>query len=282
MLDILQESSTTAEGKQDRDDRVAQYLAGLIPPGLWRSERLDQDIAYLSKRVKTPPRANDHLTADFEAHIRQSTQSKPHVLLAYAWVMYMATFSGGRWIRQQLRDAGPAFWRDNHRQTSSSSRSSPSENTQPSQPGTSDSVPGVSFLCFAGAHDGEDIKTDFKTRLSRADDLLTRAQKSDVIVEAEEIFRRCIVLVEGLDRELDRAALLAGGKKGSKGRLDASAGDGKKEKTVQERAREEKQTTYDYPTQGLDPIAAFLCICVGVGLWYYLYSLDLLPSTGII
>ncbi|XXH00761.1 hypothetical protein Hte_007112 [Hypoxylon texense] len=48
----------------------------------------------------------------FVKHIRKSVAERPHVLLAYAWVLYMAIFSGGRFMRRSLERVDPtsAFW----------------------------------------------------------------------------------------------------------------------------------------------------------------------------
>jgi len=176
--------------------------------------------------------------------------------------MYMATFSGGRWIRQQLGDAGSDFW-----------RVPPTLQSQLKDKTT----PGVSFLCFDGDRDGEDIKIDFKTRLAKADELLTPEEKEEVIDEAKTIFTNCIALVEALDKELDTAARVESVKQGTQGGLL----DMKPKKPIYERIKENREAMPNaYPTQGVHPIAATICIILGIGLWYYLHSNGWLPSTN--
>lgn len=46
----------------------------------------------------------------FVSHIRRSFENRPHNIIAYAWVLYMALFSGGRFVRATLEAAGPVFW----------------------------------------------------------------------------------------------------------------------------------------------------------------------------
>lgn len=106
--------------------------------------------------------------------------------------MYMAIFSGGRWIRQQLAAAGPKFW------TGQVNLPSPFSVEKQDSAWMLD-LPGFSFLSFEGEQDGEDIKTLYKTRLGKADALLTEEEKSDVIEAAQEIFEHCIGIVGILD-----------------------------------------------------------------------------------
>lgn len=133
----------------------------------------------------------------FTEHIYQSTKEKPHVLVAYAWIMYMAVFSGGRWIRQQLIDAGPAFWGFH------------TESEQLNFDLGRDATQGFLIFFFEGRQDGEDIKADFKRRLERAEELLTPEERSDIVSEAQIIFEHCISIVEGLDKQLDTQSQLS-------------------------------------------------------------------------
>ena len=59
-------------------------LRNLIPVGLERSKRIERDLA---------PLRSIHISGRHEQqyhdHIVTSTNRKPHVLIAYAWVMYM-------------------------------------------------------------------------------------------------------------------------------------------------------------------------------------------------
>jgi heme oxygenase len=121
----------------------------------------------------------------FAEHIRDAVRAKPHVLVAYAWCFYMAVFSGGRWIRAQLVEAGDEFW----------------------TAGKSDAdVPlsdrGLSFWNFEGTEDGEDIKAEFRARLAEGEVLFSKEQREDVVQEAKEIFGLCESVVVELDEKL--------------------------------------------------------------------------------
>lgn len=165
--------------------QLAALLRMLRPRGLARSLRLKRDLEYL---LGLPPAELEGLlvtapaaaVAAFCTHIRKSVHEKPWTLVSYAWCFYMAVFSGGRWIRASLLRAPADFW--------------PS-----SDDGAALSERGLSFWHFLGAHDGEDIKTEFKTRLAAAEDLFTPDERIDIIEEAKHIFRLCATLIDELD-----------------------------------------------------------------------------------
>ncbi|KAF2161028.1 hypothetical protein M409DRAFT_28635 [Zasmidium cellare ATCC 36951] len=164
---------------------VRQWLSNLRPSGLARSHRLRDDLRHL-RMVAGPDIYNTPALGDaWVKDMRDLMRKKPHVFMAFAWVFYMAVFSGGRWIRRQLSNGGVDFWL--------------------SQPGAlrpkSDLVvPGFSFLSFDSEHDGEDLKALFKTRLGDAERLLTMDEKQDVINVSQQLFDRCVLLVHELDR----------------------------------------------------------------------------------
>jgi heme oxygenase len=173
---------------------IVQFLAGLRPRGLARSARLKRDLGYLTGLHPTDldvllAQYPGDKVAEFCAHIRREVSRKPHVLVAYAWCFYMAVFSGGRWIRAQLVNAGDDFWRMG---TSDEER----EEAVPL------SEKGLSFWSFDDDQDGEDIKAKFKDRLAAAEQLFTDDERIDVIEEAKRIFQLSVGLVDELDTKL--------------------------------------------------------------------------------
>lgn len=167
--------------------QLGSFLATLRPRGLSRSVRLKKDLAYLlglhstDLEVLLAKYPGDKVAA-FCTHIRKSVNEKPWTLVAYAWCFYMAVFSGGRWIRAGLLRAGDDFW--------------PARGTDES---TDLQDCGLSFWHFPGAHDGEDIKAEFKARLEGAEALFTPDERVDVIEEAKNIFQLCAEIVSELD-----------------------------------------------------------------------------------
>jgi heme oxygenase len=207
-------------------------LAHLRLPGLLRAGRLRADIRVLTgtpeHKIDEQLEAasqNGHL-AEFIAHTKQSVEANPHVLLAYAWVLYMALFSGGRYLRASLQGAGGSgddFWNRDpspvrpygvttpqnadaaQRRISKSEIPSPTERSSRSRSRNRSEneapkmVPGLQFFNFLGDEDGEDIKREFKKRMTEAEIMLTSREKEDIIDEAEEIFKFMVEMVFELD-----------------------------------------------------------------------------------
>ncbi|CZS95737.1 related to HMX1 ER localized, heme-binding peroxidase involved in the degradation of heme [Rhynchosporium agropyri] len=223
--------------------RTQSLLSHLRIPGLLRAGRLIEDIRTLTNtpdhQINVQLRAISHSgpLAEFLQHTKSSVETNPHVLLAYAWVLYMALFSGGRYLRLALKEAGgqgEEFWTRSsscHRPYSlddtyipprSTSRP-PARNTKfsasesnttstrrsstnpthglrlpPPEPGVR-VIPGLKFFSFPGAEDGEDLKVLFKARIVEAEILLTEGEKEDIVREAGFIFTHMLQLVNQLD-----------------------------------------------------------------------------------
>ena len=172
---------------------VLSSLIHLQIPALARTERLVDDLGVLlgvsreevRRRIEHPvsPR-----TVEFVAHVRRVARDRPHVLIAYAWVMYMAIFEGGLWVGEELGKARDGSWDLPDTTTSMSS-----------------SKLGISFWYFPtsssanGDGDGEDIKLDFKHRLSDVASMLAPEHKADIIDEAKIIFELCAEMVMEMD-----------------------------------------------------------------------------------
>ena len=169
--------------------QTLEFLQNLRPRGLARSQRIKQDLQHLSGLHPTDldvmlAQYPGDKVAEFCTHIRRSVGHKPHVLVAYAWCYYMAVFSGGRWIRQQLMRAGTDFW-----DSAAEEEGSPAHN-------------GLSLWFFPGEDDGDDIKKAFNERLLDAEALFTPDERVDIIEEAKQIFNFSAQLVQELDEQL--------------------------------------------------------------------------------
>ncbi|PNS19399.1 hypothetical protein CAC42_2576 [Sphaceloma murrayae] len=248
--------------------QLRTYLSTLVPPTLWRTQRLEADIARLSSRfdITLPDRTQDGLVQELNTHIQTEVAAKPHLLLAYSWVLYMAIFSGGRWIRAQMREAGAQFW--GHEDVGT-------------EHGDTGSDEGIELFCFDGKEDGEDIKRFFKEKFAQADDVLTEEEKGDVVLEAGWIFAACVRMVEDLDlrlgtmerHHLDVKRAQPASTRGKEHRRDER---GLPEVMRQFLPSENLHNPTIYPgtyiTKGLDPFATMLAIAIGLGGWYVLHS----------
>jgi hypothetical protein len=184
------------------DERMIAFLRGLRPGGLARSGRLRRDIEILTRgrgmdTSNSTEAQRGEALAEFTSHIRQAAKEKPYLLLAYAWNMYMAVFSGGRWIRSQLCLPGEEFWTGALLEPGQESVAEPGR-LQIEDMAKFESL-GLSFWFFPGPQDGEDIKATFKQRLQDGESILTPEQRAEIVTEAQEIFTRCNSLVRELD-----------------------------------------------------------------------------------
>lgn len=166
-------------------DRMDKLLRQLKNPSLLRSTRLNADLSLLHSRLGgqpcLAPSYNEELVHMTEK-IRRLILERPHLLLSYVWVMYMALFNGGRWIREQLTQAGPEFWGVDALAESPSPR-----------------IDCLSFWDFDGESDGEDIKTSLGARYNTAAAALSETERREVIDECVRIFDVCAQMVSWLD-----------------------------------------------------------------------------------
>ena len=164
---------------------VAQALSRLFMPELERSSRLHQDISTFSRYPATlnPDSIADTSAlpnlAGFRTHIHTTLSLHPHLLLAYTWIFYMALFSGGRYIRAQLRQAGPEFWDPRMRGEKC---------------GNIDNQ--LSFWTFDGDLDGEEFRAKYKRHFLEVERFLTEGEKEQVVQETVYIMGALVGIVE--------------------------------------------------------------------------------------
>ena len=156
------------------------YLLDLQTSGLKRHLRLDRDLHSLAhllgssgaKRMQKIHSQTEH----FHRAIFHTCQNKPHLILAWAWTMYLAMFNGGRYIRAGLEGAGDDFW------------------------GT-ENYP-LEFWNFEGKDDGKHIHEAFKQNFDEAAEHLSREEKDEVIAEAKRVFHVTEDVVHELDQKV--------------------------------------------------------------------------------
>ena len=171
--------------------RIQEVVNQLKLPSLSRSARLKADLYLLDKRFAGQNGTNNEVDTELRILLdrtRKSILNKPYLVLSYAWVMYLALFNGGRWIRAQLEQAGPEFWGMQRLPNSSK-------------------IDCLTFWEFEGDLDGEDIKTDFKARYNTAAAALNHTERQDVIDECVKVFEKCSQMVGWLDRQTHTASL---------------------------------------------------------------------------
>ncbi|MCJ1376936.1 heme oxygenase [Xylographa soralifera] len=179
------------EASQAIDHCVFSALKHLYMPNMLRTQSIRSDLScLLHKSLEDVDNVLEHMEGlqlhRFLQHFEQICVVKPHVLIAYAWVMYMALFNGGRWIRAQLLAAKALSWR-----LSTLDITPESDEIDP--------ILGLYFWHFPGEEDGEDMKNEFKARLNDVEGLLDVEQRQDIVDEAIAIFKYLALLVGELD-----------------------------------------------------------------------------------
>ena len=180
-------------------------------PHLARAGRLRRDLSHLTYRDSSShDRAGPRLKA-LTQHITSSTSHAPHLLLAYTWVLYMALFSGGRYIRTKLREAGREFW------NSCAEAEKKKEKEKDGDINIDIDKGALSFWNFDGEADGEDIKAEFKQRFADIEGWLNDEERKGVVQEAVFIMESLMGVVEeiaeivGRDESFRKAAGRHGG-----------------------------------------------------------------------
>ena len=235
-------------GGDKKDDGQQAFLARLVEPRLWRTQRLEADIAFLTEKVGA---AQEPAKEELQARIKAAVAEKPHLLLAHAWVLYMAVFSGGRHIRAMLVGAGKEFW------------------------GT-DGEGGKSFFYFEGQEDGEDIRTEFKRRFLEADGLFSEIQKDEIVAEAKWIFDAVIGTVTALDQQLGPPKSPTAVESEGLRQRKLNPHDRILESLNEYAAEKDGQRPLSHPslvlTEGMSFSYGLAAILFGVALWYGIWS----------
>ncbi|KAM7194798.1 hypothetical protein V8F20_007818 [Naviculisporaceae sp. PSN 640] len=217
--------------------RSARLRADILSITGWTEDVVDEQILQASKRGNV---------GEFVSHIERSVERHPHVLLAYAWVLYMALFAGGRFIRGSLESAGAEFWGatceavypslvpgeqptppspvfptmspggyegDDECPGSSAAKEKSTTTTTataPAPPCPRSSIP-LQFFRFATPQDGEDLKVEFKRRLIDSESRLTTKELENIVEEATRIFGYMNLLVGQLDCVFAKSPFAANG-----------------------------------------------------------------------
>lgn len=185
------EKAATDEKKPSDGETTADIyhiLSEVWTPAIARTEPLERDLDfyYANDRSKYQTPVMSEQVA-FVEHIRKITAEKPHLLLAYGHVMYLALFAGGRILRSNIMKSTGLF---------------------PQIDGlTTEEVATKGTNLFRFQVDDEDnLRASFKTKFElQTRNNLTEQEKREIMEEAQEIFRRniaCISEIEKHNRQL--------------------------------------------------------------------------------
>ncbi|KAJ0116031.1 hem oxygenasemulti-helical [Diaporthe amygdali] len=210
-------------------ERLRQVLETAYWPNMLRTARVKADIAAMTgwpaHVVDDQLRSAGTTGAlgTFLVHIKEVVDARPHLLLAYAYSLYLALLSGGSYIRMELMYLRAEFWLTvpepirpgmvpctRELEGSGGSMRHSSSEYDSGQHGLAMEDPSVtlplSFFDFDTplGHENprqkaKDLKAEFKRRFADAEQALTEPERRDVIAESVVVFQHLEAVVGQLD-----------------------------------------------------------------------------------
>ncbi|KAH3673042.1 hypothetical protein WICPIJ_009928 [Wickerhamomyces pijperi] len=162
--------------------KAGEILREFWNPTFARTEALEKDLLYFynnqREKFENPIREEQ---IEFAQHIHQVCQEKPHLILAYCHVMYLALFAGGRLMKSSLSKATGIF------------------PTLPGQTIEDVSKNGTHLFKF-DCDDDESLRLSYKRDYELATRLkLTELEKLEIIEESKYIFDQNFKMIEELE-----------------------------------------------------------------------------------
>ncbi|KAJ5363823.1 uncharacterized protein N7496_009536 [Penicillium cataractarum] len=176
---------------EDTNPRIQTVLRTLYIPELLRTKTLQDDLRLLNASCPPatqiliqPPKHQETNTGQRIKHeLRNRIQDKPHILVAYVWIMYSALLYGGRDIRAILLKAGPEFWGLSVAEINPQRR-----------------IPCP--LSFWHINDEAEVKGKFRAGMTDVERLLSATEQQDILDEAGRIFGILEILTRSLDDDV--------------------------------------------------------------------------------
>ena len=167
----------------DSGERIRSMLRLLYIPELLRSRSLRADLSFLESIDPTVGELLHDRNPGIEVknYVQHRVRTKPHLLVAWIWILYSAILYGGREIRAQLLKSGSEFWDLSATEIKASRTPCP--------------------LSFWHIEDDVAVKTKFRTLIARVDRLLTREEHQEILEESLHIFQKLELLTLTLDDE---------------------------------------------------------------------------------
>lgn len=211
-------------------DRTRHILEKAYWPNMLRAARVKADIRAMTG---WPPHVVDEQLRSagttgqlgaFLSHIKGALDRRPHLMLAYAYSLYLALLSGGSYIRTELLYLRAEFWlavpgpvKPGMIPCTRDSSGDPGEiRLKPTF--ESDSRPRevvgqdpsftlpLSFFDFDTPlgyenprQQAKDLKAEFKRRFADAEQALTESERRDIVLESVVIFNHLEAVVGQLD-----------------------------------------------------------------------------------
>jgi hypothetical protein len=196
---ISQDTTTTIKENNPsaplNTTRIQNMLRMLYTPELPRTKALEDDLRFLSALCPPDTPETNVLLQSLKdrdtgqrigQEIRQRVQDKPHILVAYVWILYSALLYGGRDICALLLKAGSEFWGLSDAEIGSCRRAS---------------CPGLSFWHVDDG--GGEVKARLRARLADVERVLSAQEQQDILDEAGRVFGLLEMLTRSLDEDVE-------------------------------------------------------------------------------
>jgi heme oxygenase len=163
--------------------KTGEILKQVWRPAMARTAALERDLLFFygndPSKFEKPIRSEQ---IDFVQHIYDAYKEKPHVLLAYCHVMYLALFAGGKIMLSSLSKATGVFPQVEGKSTAEVSEF------------------GTNLFRF-DVDDDEVFRLEYKKGYELATrNSLTEDEKLDIITEAKDIYKRNVMVVQQIER----------------------------------------------------------------------------------
>ncbi|KAK7735669.1 hypothetical protein SLS53_007410 [Cytospora paraplurivora] len=206
-------------------ERTRHILETMYWPNMLRYSRIKTDIQTMTGWPQHVVNEQIRLVgtsgrlAKFLAHVQEVVNLKPHVLLAYAYSLYLALLSGGTYIRTELMYLKADFWNAPPTPIKPNMVLCNREHGEPQMPNRHETLDAMNqhrddssfkapleFLDFDtplgenSRQQTKDLKAEFKKRFTDAEEALTELERKDIIKESVAIFQHLDGVVGQLDR----------------------------------------------------------------------------------
>lgn len=146
--------------------------------------RINADFQEADKRLELDVQEWTPALKDFSRRMGEQIYEKPYLLLAHAWVFYLAIFSGGKYMKASLHMSFQNAWLQ---QLEEGDKTRPCADTY------------LRFWTFGNSvQESEEIRSNFKKRFKEVAKTLSIEQREEVVDEARGIMDSLFGIIQEL------------------------------------------------------------------------------------
>ena len=176
----------------ESEEDASEKMFPLFDQCLMCAYALNEDVCRIEEawKIMEPERLHPRTTpllTSLTTDMSQRMLNKPHLMMSYAWIFYLAIFSGGRYMRASLQRSFDEAWL---------SRLDPE--VEKRQAGY------LVFWTFGrDEQESDEVRATFKRNFEGMAGKLDEDQREEVVKEAVEIMDRLIEIIEDLGQLFD-------------------------------------------------------------------------------